>query len=285
MKILMKNLLGMHVSFPIKTFQLTDVGVVILIRKKTFRWIKNTKGQMFIMAVILMAVGTVSIMNSVIEIKNNLNSPSYNALGDVRANILSEIQNGMELILAQFTTNSSYTEADAFTDLLSLLTNMEQYALQKGFSLSLEVEKVTFVIEMSGKSEITIPDNTTNANQDHYSVITFQIKISSAGTAREGFFYEETIAYYYSANLTIVPTNNTLHLFQQRWHPSFNNDSKITHFSLPVTNALITFSNASINSISATEILPAGTYTFPSNVNLPNGNIVVTLPNGIRIIT
>ncbi len=250
--------------------------------KKVWKRFTNIKGQMFIMAVILMAVATISILNSVIEIKNTLETPKYNAFGDLRSNVLTEVQNGMEFILAKYTSNASYGENDALKELQQLLNDLEQYTFQKGFSLSLQVDLTTFLIETTGKSELTNPNNITNLNQNHYSVIAFQLRITSSGTAREGFFYDELKTYYYSANLTLIPTNNTIRITQQRWDPTRKATSNLP--TIPASRAIITYANATISQV-ATEITPLGTYTFPSSINLASGNIIVILPNGVRIIT
>ncbi len=235
------------------------------------------------MAVILMAVGTISILNSIIEVKNSLEAPEYDAFGDIRANVLAEVQNGMEFILAKYTANATYGQADALNDLQQLLINLEQYMFQKGFSLSLQLNLDTFLIEMSGKSELTTPNDVTDVNQNHHSVIAFQLQITSSGSAQRGFTYSETKNYYYAANLTIIAANNTLLVTQQRWNPTEQDTSSSMHV-LPVPNSVITYSNNTVSQ-TATEMPSAGVYTFPSSINVVNGNLIVILPNGVKIVT
>lgn len=234
------------------------------------------------MAVILMAVGTISIMNSIIDVKNSLEAPEYNPFGDLRSNVLSEVQNGMELILAKYTSNSSYDNSDALRELQQLLDNLEQFTFQKGHPLSLQLDVSTFLITMSGKAELTNPNNSTNLNANHFSVIAFQLRITSSGTAQEGFFYDELKYYYYAANVTVFSTNNTVHVTQQRWDPRMAANANL--FAIPIGSAIVTYLNSTTTQ-EATEGPHLGTYTFPPNVNMASGNIVATLPNGVRIIT
>ena len=227
---------------------------------------QKRRGQMFILATMLIAVYVVAISATVLNIGTEQITSNEATLREPYNNIKRELQSFLELQLARYTDNTStYNSVSAQMDLVSFLATIEAVDSSRSILSTLELLANSFII-----NALMTPDSNVSVGSVYTSTIQarFKLKISdfySTMTIVEEFSISYIAQVEVSTNQVIIQQSQTSFL-------DFISASDI--YVLNGSSPLIPtpYSDAT------------GYYSFEGVSSINNvGILSVTLPNGVRI--
>jgi hypothetical protein len=238
------------------------MGEDLMIRKR--RIIKR-RGQMFILATMLIAVYVVTMSATILNMSTNQIAANESSIREPYGNIKRELQSFLELLLASYTDNSSTINSSyAESELQTFLTTIE--AVDSARSILSDIQLVTnsFFI----KANMT-PSSNVQVGAVYTSTIKarFHLELSDLSSS---FNLIEDFNVSFSGRVEVI--SNTLVLQQSRGSIEENVDAT----SLFVMNNSVPIIPSQYSNKTG--------YYFFEGINIDNiGVMSVTLPNGVRI--
>ena len=234
-------------------------GLKILIRDKR-------RGQMFILATMLIAVYVVAISATVLNIGTQQITSNEETLREPYNNIKRELQSFLEMILARYTDNtSSLNASSARIELESFLTTIEAVDSSRLILTTLELISSSFTI-----NALMTPDSNVSVGSVYTSAIQarFDLEISDLYSTMKLI---EEFSVSYVGRVEII--SNQVIIQQSRYSIlDFINAANIHVLNGSSSLSPTPYSNTT------------GHYFFEGISSINNvGILSVTFPNGVRI--
>ena len=227
--------------------------------------ITRRRGQMFILATMLIAVYIVTMSATILNMSTNQIATNETSIREPYGNIKRELQSFLEVLLASYTDNSStINNSYAESELQAFLNTLE--AVDSARSILSEIQLVTnsFFIEanMTPSSNVQVGSFYTSTIQAR-----FHLELSDLTSS---FNLLEDFNLSFSGQVEVI--GNTLVVQQSR--------GAITEY---IDASSVFVMNNSVPIIPNPYINKTGYYFF-EGINIDNiGVLSVTLPNGVRI--
>ncbi|MHA2175867.1 MAG: hypothetical protein ACXABI_13620 [Candidatus Hodarchaeales archaeon] len=237
-------------------------------RVNIFSFKRRRRGQMFILATMLIAVYIVTMSGSILNIKTDEIVTDKQSIQTPYTNIKRELQSFMELLLAEFTDNSSSSNQTYIeSQLESFLSTLESVETSLSFLPLIQMIPNSFVINAKTESDLNI---TTDTIYESSIQARFHLELSDLDSSIS--LYEDfTINFSCQVEVAI----NTLTIYQTK--------SAITE---TVDAAEIYVLNGSSPIYPTNFNDRTGYYIFESVSSIDNiGILAVILPNGVRIFS
>ena len=233
--------------------------------KKHFRCPKKQRGQVFILATLIIVVYTISMIAVVTELSVDRTQTDQIDLPHMVNEYLSEMNYQLQLTLYKYIINASFTSDDMISSLQSFISVFSLYATSKGVgaSINLRLNEFSFSANKTGAAQGAT--FSPNFNQTTFISVNSSIlfQSSDSGSKITGIFN-----HYYGVNLFVSSTNNNVLMVTQR-------DS--------IGNVLNYISRISFTSPLNMVNNNNGNYTYtgslsgvPLNMTLPTGLILVS---------
>ncbi len=232
---------------------------------------KSNRGQMFLLATLIIAVYTVAILISITNFKKNPIPTEFDDTSLIADNIQKDLVKKGILLLSKMSQNETYTKTDALAELQKTLIFIGNIYSQQAKSVSLTLRSESFSTRLS-----SLPNNPKNAlSSAIYSneisfIVDYQLYDLESQTTISSSF---TI--YYKAQATIF-ANNTLFIEE-----SYDEKSTITK---PIVQAEVNLINSTSTYRASAGNFP-GYYQFSPNIIVTQGYLKVILPNGVYIFS
>lgn len=229
------------------------------------RGMNKRRGQMFILATMLIAVYVVTMSATILNISTVQITTNKHAMREPHGNIKRELQSFLELLLAHYTDNtSSINDSYAESELQSFLTSIKAVYSARSILLDIELVPNSFLIEAN-----LVPSSNVQVGSVYTSTIhaRFHLELtdlSSSISLREDFNAS------FLGHVEVI--SNTLIIQQFK--------SLIAEY-IDATSVFVL--NGSLPIIPTPYSNRTGYYSF-NNTPIDNiGILSVTLPNGVRI--
>lgn len=172
--------------------------------KKQFALSKKRRGQVFILATLIIVVYTVSIIAVVTELSVDRTQTDQIDLPHMVDEYLSEMNYQLQLQLFNYIGNASFSQNDIFLGLQSFISTFITYASTKGIGATINLRLNEFNFYANRNS--TIYPVSTTSGYDNTTFISINSTIlfqsSNSGSKISG-----TFNHYYGVNMFISPSN------------------------------------------------------------------------------
>lgn len=233
--------------------------------KKNFHLSKRQKGQVFILATLIIVVYSVSIIAVVTELSIERTKTDDINLPHMVDEYLSEMNYQLQLQLFNYIGTPAYSSNDIILGIQAFIGNFTTYAFTKGIgtTINLRLNEFSFFANKNATvNPITLsPDYTSTTYISINSSIVFQS--SNSGSKVSG-----TFNHYYGINMFVSQASNTILQLTQRDISG---------------NVLKFITGASFFSPSPMADQNDGSYI--SGASLNNAQINVTLSTGLQIVS
>ena len=227
--------------------------------------IAKRRGQMFILATMLIAVYVVTMSATILNISTNQIATNESSIREPYGNIKRELQSFLELLLASYTDNSSTINSSyAESELQTFLTTLEAVDSARSFLSEIQLITNSFFIEanMTPSSNVQVDSVYTSTVQAR-----FHLELSDLSSS---FNLIEDFNISFSGRVEVI--GNTLVIQQAR--------GSIEEY-VDATSLFVM--NNSVPIIPSRNSNKTGYYFF-EGIDIDNiGVMSVTLPNGVRI--
>lgn len=181
--------------------------------KKQFSFSRKRRGQVFILATLIIVVYTVSMIAVVTELSVNRTQTDQIDLPHLVDEYLSEMNYQLQICLYNYTRNPTYTQTDIINSLESFISIFSIYATSKGVGASINLRLNEFTITASRMGNPSIIPLGTDFNQTTFISVNSSIlfQSSDSGSKISGIFN-----HYYGINLFVSTTNPNTVMVTQR---------------------------------------------------------------------
>ena len=238
----------------------------MIIQRPSFK--RKRRGQMFILATMLIAVYIVSMSNNILNIKTDEIITNNASIKEPYTNIKRELQSYLELLLADYTDNStSSNQTYVESQLESFLSTLE--AIETSLSFLSVIQLIPNSLIVNAKSE---PEFNISTHTIYESSIQARFHIELSDFESSVSLYEDfTISFLCQVEVG----ENTLIVRQIK----SNITETVNAHDIFILNGSIPLYPNNLNSIN-------GYYIFESESSVNNlGILSVILSNGVRLFS
>jgi hypothetical protein len=235
-----------------------------------FPYSKKHRGQMFILATMLIAVYIVIMTSALMNMGTEEADFNRETLREPYLDSKREIQKYLELLLAEYTKNeTTLTSSTAITKIKDFLTRMEILNAARGVSSEFRLTNQNFNLSAQHPPYNNVSGTFGTA---YYSQIQAELhlKMSAISTT---FIIDETFSIVFTGRIEIQ--GNSV-IVQQSRGTDFKHADAFSIYISNTTHKIIPYSNPD----------QTGIYYFEGKNNLNNlGILNVTLMNGVHILS
>ena len=224
------------------------------------------RGQMFILATMLIAVYVVTMSATILEIGTNLERDNDQSLREPYSNLKKDLQVFLEYELAQYTDNTStFDESEAQAQLLTFLRTIEAIDLTRSILTSIDLIPNSLKIDAKAT-----PVSNVTSGMSYSSSITARFHLEMSDISSSIKIIEDfNISFIGTAevNGNVVTVQQSINIF-----PDFVNANSV--FVINGSSNLVGIQNPN----------KTGLFIFDSVPSIDNlGILNVILPNGVHI--